>query len=104
MTQRAIRPVTLATLTLDPLSRVKVARLYRRCDIGLRSTKGRTSIYEARTQRNAVQTLQCFDPLVWLLKLSTPVHCTSHSYTHNHHRQSMGKQLEPCINQSIFVY
>ena len=35
MTQRAIRPVTLATLTSDPLSRVKVARLCRRCDIGL---------------------------------------------------------------------
>jgi len=30
MTQRATRPVTLATLT-----RVKVARLCRRCDIGL---------------------------------------------------------------------
>jgi len=38
MTQRATRPVTLATLTRDPLSRVKVARLCRRCDIGLKGT------------------------------------------------------------------
>jgi len=35
MTQRATRPVTLVTLTSDPLSQVKVARLCRRCDIGL---------------------------------------------------------------------
>ena len=35
MTQRAARPVTLATLKRDTLSRVKVAaRLCRRCDIG----------------------------------------------------------------------
>jgi len=36
MTQRATRLVTLATLTRDSLSRVRVARLCRRCDIGLR--------------------------------------------------------------------
>ena len=35
MMQRAICPVTLTTLTRDPLSRVKITRLCRRCDIGL---------------------------------------------------------------------
>ena len=33
MSRRATRPVPLATLTRHPLSRVKVARLCRRCDI-----------------------------------------------------------------------
>ena len=37
MTQRATRSVTLATLTRDPLSRVSVARLCRRCGIGLKA-------------------------------------------------------------------
>jgi len=38
MMQRVICPVTLATLRRDPLSRVKVARDCRRCDIGLTDT------------------------------------------------------------------
>ena len=58
MTQRAIRPVTLATLTRDPLSRVKVARLCRRCDIGLRVRDSQMAILTAAVVAVAIATLR----------------------------------------------